>query len=178
MSCFLPTLPQTFITEWHTHGNVPPCPSSGYFKGNCLFLKGNWSTGGGFTFPLMQTGNCSQLQWSYTEAWRADTLLGSVLPKMPSGCWAGSGGAAQGRGAFPLPLLSTAEATPGAPSTNLTWVCWNGSMEGRLRGLALGSWSKRKPRGHLANVHKDLTGRNKDRQGFSQCPLKGQQAMK
>lgn len=40
---------------------------------------------------------------------------------MPSGCWAGSGGAAQGRGAFPLALLST-----GAPSTNLTWCAGMG----------------------------------------------------
>lgn len=39
MSCFLPTLPQTFITEWHTWQHPPPAPVVVFSKGNCLILK-------------------------------------------------------------------------------------------------------------------------------------------
>lgn len=116
---------------------------------------------------------------SYTEAWRADTLLGSVFTQNANRML---GWLRRSRSREvslpPAPLLSTGGASPGAPSTNLDvleWVHGGDGQERRLRGQGLGSWSKRKPRGHLV---KDLTGRNKDRQGFSQCPLKGQQAMK
>lgn len=147
MSCFLPTLPQTFITEWHTHGNVPPCPSSGYFIGNCLFLKGNWSTGGGFTFPLMQTGNCSQLQWSYTEAWRADTLLGSVFTPNAIRMLGWLRRSSSGEGSLPPALAQHCWGHTWSSQYKpdlgvLEWV-----MEGRLRGRHWGPGQRESPGG-------------------------------
>lgn len=123
------------------------------------FLKDNWSTGGGFYFPFDADRLLLPASMSYTEAWRADTLLGSVFTQNANRML---GWLRRSRSREvslpPAPLLSTGGASPGAPSTNLDvleWVHGGDGQERRLRGQGLGSWSKRKPRGHLVRLDRE-----------------------
>lgn len=114
MSCFLPTLPQTFIKEWHTHGNIPPCPSSGYFKVIVSFLKGIWNTGGCFYSPFdahVELLPASMNLHRSTQSWHPPGLY---FPKMPTGSWAALRSRKREVSLHPAPLLSTGEATPAA----------------------------------------------------------------
>lgn len=119
----------------------PPAPVVVISNVIVSFLKDNWSTGGGFYFPFdadrLLLPASMKLHRSM-ESWHPPGLFFSQNANRMLGWLRRS--RLREVSLPPAPLLSTGGATPGAPSTNLTWMCWNGSMEGIFRRWGWGGW--------------------------------------
>lgn len=144
----------------------PPAPVVVISKVIVSFLKDNWSTGGGFYFPFDADRlllPASMKLHKSMESWHPPGLC--FYPKCQQD--AGLAQEEQAEGGEPSPCPSAQHwwghtwSSQYKPDLDvLEWLHGGDLQEMRLRGLGLGSWSKRKPRRHLVNVHKDLTGRN------------------